>query len=293
MKFAHGILCLGVTLFLACGGSPRAPEPVAKAPEVEVSQGVEISDSLTVGPPSAKLAYWVKEPPKGTVIRGTVIFLHGFLATHTQVENAGNALRKAGYRAVLVDLRGFGKSTGQSITFGHLDATDLRQLTDHLQTLKLCGKTLGVYGTSYGAATAIMYAAADPRVTTVVAVAPFATIRDEVAPFARNALGPLGDFLGDESINALANAVAGRVALDLDTSKPVDAIKKTDAKILLIHGDADDIIPYEASEQLHAANPEGSELLTMAGKGHLELCFDVLGILQGDTRKWYDRYLAK
>ena len=58
-------------------------------------------------------------------------------------------------RAVLVDLRGFGESTGEHITFGVMDAQDLKQLTDALQQKHLCGDTVGVYGTSYGAASAI------------------------------------------------------------------------------------------------------------------------------------------
>ena len=157
----------------------------------------------------------------------------------------------------------------------------------------MCGKTVGVYGTSYGAGSAILYAGADPRVKAVVAVAPFATIRDEVAPFARNALGPLGSFFADDSLNRLANVVSGPAKLDLDSARPLDAIARTKARILLIHGDADNIIPHAASEQLHAAAPAHSELKTYPGRGHLELCFDLPGTLQEPTRAWFDANLAR
>src|SRR4051812_5475624 len=98
------------------------------------------------------------EPKQGTPIKGTVLVLHGFMGNHRQVQNAGLALRDAGYRAVIPDLRGFGQSTGgdevqgpstlpaakpngfiagllsstagaNRITFGVQDAKDMKQLT--------------------------------------------------------------------------------------------------------------------------------------------------------------------
>jgi pimeloyl-ACP methyl ester carboxylesterase len=296
-RFRRTGLILGM---LACapwvgrGAQPtgRETSTVATTRPAELSTGRDEQIRIEVGPPDAKLAAWVLQPKAGSAVKGTVMLLHGFLATHLQVQNAGEALRKAGYRAVLVDLRGFGDSTGQHITFGVLDAQDLKKLTDELQARKLCGPTLGIYGTSMGAAVAILYAAADPRVTSVVAVAPFATIRDEVPMFGRQALPGLSKFLSDEQINTLADSVAESSGMDLDGAKPLEAITKTTARILLIHGDKDHIISHESSVKLQAADPQRSELLTMKGHGHLDLCFDIPGDLQKPTRAWFDKYLA-
>src|SRR5262245_40383272 len=64
---------------------------------------------IPVGAPEAVLAVWVLEPKAGVTARGTVLFLHGFLSNHWQMEGQANDLREAGYRAVLVDLRGHGE----------------------------------------------------------------------------------------------------------------------------------------------------------------------------------------
>jgi pimeloyl-ACP methyl ester carboxylesterase len=213
------------------------------------------------------------------------------MANHYQLMNAGEAVRKAGYRAVLVDMRGFGQSTGEHITFGVLDAHDLKQLTDELEKRGMAAPALGVYGTSMGAASAILYAAEDPRVKTVIAVAPFATIRDEVPSFGRHVLRGASAFFTDSQVNAIADAVAGMADLDLDAAKPLDAIQKTKAPVLLIHGEADTIIPVEASEKLHAAAPDRTELLKIPRRGHLDLCFDVRGELQAATREWLEKHL--
>ena len=98
---------------------------------------------------------------------------------------AARALADAGYRAVLVDLRGRGRSTGKYMTFGLQEAKDLSQVIDALEQRGLLAGNLGVYGISYGATTSIHLAAADRRVRAVVAVEPFSTAREEVPHFAR------------------------------------------------------------------------------------------------------------
>jgi len=62
------------------------------------------------------------------------------------------------YRAVVPDLRGHGRSSGDFLTYGALDAHDLSQLANALDEKGLLSGKLGVVGTSYGAATAIEFA---------------------------------------------------------------------------------------------------------------------------------------
>ena len=297
MKLDTLLLPLGAFLFLACLRLPAsAPyaKPITDLPTaLPLSRGVDQALRIPVTP-AAMLAVWVIEPQAGTPLRGTVIFLHGFGTNHRSVENAGEALRQAGYRSVLVDMRGFGESTGVHGDFGVTDALDLKQLVDALQKRDLCGRTVGVYGTSLGAATAILFAAADPRVTSVVAVAPFADIRTEVPSFARGVLGTLGTLgtlVPDEKLVRVADAVGTMAHWNLDNAKPIVAIQETRAPVLLIHGDADEFIPHAASEQLHAAAPDHSTLVTPHARGHVDLCFDIPGELQGMTRDWFDRTL--
>src|ERR1051325_9304395 len=61
---------------------------------------------IPVGPPEALVAAWVLEPKAPA--RGTILVLHGFIANHRQMQKTGKALQTAGYRAVLLDLRGHG-----------------------------------------------------------------------------------------------------------------------------------------------------------------------------------------
>lgn len=301
MSRSQLLLPLLVFLFLACAPSSiyrSADSPRATRPGEEValplSAGVNKALRIPVGRPDehASLAVWVNEPKVGTPIRGTVLFLHGFMANHRQLAGAAAALRGAGYRTVLLDLRGFGQSSAGTYTFGFTDAKDLGQVTDALEKMNLCGRTIGVYGTSYGAAAAILFAAADPRVSTVIAVAPFAEIREEVPAYSRHILGETGQLFSNAGLNSLANAVSDIIHMDLDDAKPIEAIARTRAPILLIHGDMDTIIPHSASEKLAAAGGSHCRLVTIHGRGHLDLCFDPYGELQKTTRDWFNTHLS-
>ena len=245
---------------------------------------------LPVGPPKATLAFWILEPVLPA--KGTVLVLHGFITNHHQVERPAKALQSAGYRAVLVDLPGHGKSTADHITYGINDAHDLAQLTTYLQKNNLCGPTIGVFGTSYGAASAILFAGGDPRVTAVVAVAPFATLREEAPYFGKHLLPLPGLFMSPADYLAVVNTMGRLAGFDPDACSPLDAIRKTAAHIRLFHGTWDYIIPSKSSEELAAAAPDRTKLTLFPGQGHLALCLDPFGELRTATLAWFDRYLA-
>ena len=246
---------------------------------------------ISVGPPHATLAVWVLSPRADKPVRGTILLLHGFLNDHSQVQPVAQSLRSAGYRAVLVDLRGHGQSTGDHITYGVDDSRDLVQVTDYLQAHHLCGKSLGVFGVSYGAASALLYAGNDPRVQAVVAVAPFANLREEAPYFGRHILPIPGLFLSAADYSSIVNTMGELASFNPDACSPIAAIRKTSAHVRLFHGDADMIIPCACSKELAAAAPDRTELTIFPGQGHLEVSFNFLDELSAPTRAWFDQYL--
>ena len=152
----------------------------------------------------------------------------------------------AGYRAVLVDLRGRGRSTGKYMTFGLQEAKDLSQVIDALAEKGLLAGGLGVYGISYGATTSIHLAAVDRRVRAVVAVEPFSTAREEVPHFARVMAPGVGLLIPDKTYQQSLDE-AGRIAhFDPDEADAVKAIQRTSAPVLIVHGTNDWIVPHRA-----------------------------------------------
>jgi pimeloyl-ACP methyl ester carboxylesterase len=246
---------------------------------------------VPVGPPEAKLSVSVLEPRWGGAPRGTVIVLHGIYARAITMLPQALALSRAGYRAVLVDLRGHGRSTGKFLTYGVQEAQDLSQVIDALEERQLLAGELGVWGISYGATTAIHLAACDSRVHAVVAVEPFGMVRQEIRHFGYLMMPEVAVFVSDPQYHDLVDRAAVKAGFDPDSSDAVDAIGRTSAPVLLIHGTNDWVVPYWNSVALQQAASDQTERIAIAGGGHTSLWFDCDGRVSCSALLWFDRCL--
>jgi pimeloyl-ACP methyl ester carboxylesterase len=197
-----------------------------------------------------------------------------------------------GYRVFLVDLRGHGRSSGDRLTFGKQEARDLSQIVDELQRRGLVEGRLGVYGISYGAATSIHLAGVDPRIEAVVAVAPFSTVRDEVPHFGRVMVPGIGWVLPDKVYQDAIDEAGRQADFDPDRDTTVEAIKRTKAQVLLMHGTNDWVVPHKHSVRLREAAPDHSRLMTVPAYGHIIIWVDPAGTVARQATGWFDRWLC-
>lgn len=228
------------------------------------------------GSPPASIAFDVVGPPDA---RATVLVLHGIRDSRAGMRGWGAALASAGLRAVLVDLRGHGRSTGDVLSYGVFDAADLSRVVDALAARGALAGRLGVLGVSYGAATAIEWAGRDPRVERVVAIAPFASLAEVVPGYAPV---PVPGFFARHAV-ALAGEMGG---FDPSQASPLDAITRTRAPVLIVHGTADERIAPRQAEELHAAAREHSTLVLVPGATHETIGDDPRGELRARAVAW-------
>src|SRR5439155_1853916 len=126
---------------------------------------------IAVGPPAAVLSVEVGNPKLPP--RATIFLLHAITDRKDHVRHWAERFNEAGYRTVLVDARGHGRSTGEWITYGVVESRDLSQLIDALHI----EPPIGVMGVSLGGATALEWTGREPRIRSTVALAPFASLR--------------------------------------------------------------------------------------------------------------------
>jgi pimeloyl-ACP methyl ester carboxylesterase len=263
------------------------------APSLERLAGVDDYFQVAVGPPSATLAVSIVEPPPETPRpRGTVLVLHGIFGRSVLMLDNARALAAAGYRAVAVDLRGHGRSTGDWLTYGVQEARDLSQVIDELQRRRLIAGPLGVYGISYGAATSIHLAGRDPRVAAVVAVAPFTAMRDEVPTYIRTLLPGVGATFSDNAYQRAIDAAGVRAGFDPDEADSALAVAQTRARVLVLHGTDDWLVPPTNAARLQAAAPDRVETAILPDLGHVTIGIDRDGEVQERTLAWFNRWLG-
>lgn len=220
-------------------------------------------------------------------VRGTIFLLHGYGLDKETMMPWGLVLAQAGYRVVLVDLRGNGLATGNHIYFGGVERTDLVQCLDALVQQRVCVEPVGALGVSYGAVLALQWAAIDPRVQSVAAISPYpdpgAAVERYLKTFAPNLT-----WRTDRKAAALvASHLAGFP--DLATE---NAIRRIKHPILFVRGEHDEVCLREDLSRFQAAAAPESEVLEVPLADHLVVGMCITQLREPVT-EWFHRQLNR
>jgi len=277
--------------------APRAPVELVFDADYLTNFPAHYAD---VGPPAARLCYRIVEPSdyhlevspatwverghprskftfRATVPglptgftgspRGTVVLLHCYGLSNTVMGPWALRLAQDGWRCVLVDLRGHGKSSGQQIYFGVQEVRDLSQLLSELARDGRLTEPVAVVGYSYGAALALRWETVEPRVRRVVAIAPYAELSRSVLNVRRDYAGWIPEACVKAGLKKLPELLRVEPG-ELDTTT---VLARAPVPALFVAGGLDDITPVSDVSRLHALAGTGSQLLVVPGTTHESL----------------------
>jgi uncharacterized protein len=234
-------LALYATLLGAvwCGQERLLFHPTVLPPEHRFAYGDDVHE-VTIDVPGAQLSALHLRLPAP---HGVVVFLHGNAGCLQGWFSNVEFWRRTNWDVFMIDYRGFGKSTGAIDSEAELVA-DVRAAWDHVAPQY---DRHVVYGRSLGTALAAGLAAdVEPDLT--VLVSPY---RSMVA-------------LGGEIYPWVPQFLA-RYPLRTD-----DAVARVEGPLLVLHGEADALIPISHGEALVALAPAG-ELVRLPNVGHDEV----------------------
>ena len=217
------------------------------------------------------------------------MLLHGVRLSKSSLAHVAADFVDAGYRALLVDSRGHGASSGRYLTYGSVEARDVAQLLDAVEREGNTLGPVGIFGYSYGGAVAIQAAAADPRAKAVVAVAPFASLREVVGDYrCRYLPWPLSE-IPDGWFQTAVDDAGQLTAFDPDEGAPLRAAEQSTARLLIIHGTDDTQVPLRHGVALARAAGSRSQLVEVAGAGHVDVLVDRSGFVRHRAVDWFAR----
>ena len=283
------VLSLGILSAWACWHSASSVA-VSMLVNVRPARGAnaappaDIREVLTIPCPGASVRAWVFEP-RGTP-RGTVVVLHGIGDSKLGSLNSARAHAARGYRAVAWDSRGHGDSSGRFLTYGVQEAQDLRLLVDQLEQRGLLAAPLAIVGSSYGAATAIQYGALDARVDRIVAISPFASLREVVPAYLHWIAGRIALLVPAAWTDARIDEAGHIGGFDPDRACPRCVAPKLKAATLIVASRADERIPFEQSQAVYAALTARREWHLVDGAQHVSVG-DAPGV-QAAVVRWLD-----
>lgn len=242
--------------------APRLLKRAFAPPEREAlsdpsEYGLSSTDLWIDGPHGKRLhGWWI--PSDGPA--PAVIVLHGWGGNSADMLPIGPGLLDSGFHALFLDARKHGQSDDEDFMSMPRFAEDLETAVGDL--LERDDVTaIGVIGHSVGAAASIYAAANNPAIDAVVAVASFAhpaEMMRENFPFPAPVTW------------ALLQVVERMIGHRYDDIAPRNRISDVEIPVMLMHGDADNVIPFQDSIDLHRALPE-SQLVIVPGGTHSDL----------------------
>jgi pimeloyl-ACP methyl ester carboxylesterase len=188
--------------------------------------------------------------------RATIVYLHGIADNRTSGVGVIQRFLPRGFDVVAYDSRAHGESDGDSCTYGFFEKKDLHRVIDAVGD----GPVV-LLGTSLGAAVAILEAADDQRVATVVAVETFADLRSiavERAPF----------FFTASTIRKALQLAEEQGRFDIHGVSPERAAARITVPVLLVHGAADVDTRPEHSQRVFGALHGPKRLIIVPGATH-------------------------
>lgn len=262
--------------------------------------------AVDVSNPSATLHVWRFDPwhnEHGETdhdARATVLLIPGWggSAMNSQyLYPLALLCRAEGCRVFFVDLRGQGCASGDTCSYGYLDARDLAQLADSLRKRNQVVGPVLLAGHSYGALAAIQAA---PVVPEVIGVMAFSGPKDLYAVAATSRrlasrtypwLYPLArPFLSDAAFRFAVEKAANRHGFEADQSSALLALQHHGGPVLIAHGEQDLDVPVSNARALHQARPEMTELHLFPGADHWSYLGDEKSL--GKVRAWLKGVLA-
>jgi fermentation-respiration switch protein FrsA (DUF1100 family) len=128
---------------------------------------------------------------------------------------------------------------------------------------------MGLMGFSMGAATSIMAAAEEPRITAVAADSPYADASDLIARESARKT-PFPEWLMPIFIPTTKLMARTIYGIDIGSLVPERSVAELGYPILVIHGIADDRIPWEHGQRVASAAEAGSSIWLVPAVDHVD-----------------------
>lgn len=214
-----------------------------------------------------RCSHFLPDLPSGRAEpRPCVVYLHQNASCRLEAFQLVPLFLPLGISLFCFDFAGCGESDGDYISLGWFERDDLADCVKHLRDSGLVS-SIGLWGRSMGAVTALMHADRDHSIAGMVLDSPFCNLRQLAGELAQS------EYL---SVKVPSWLLSGALALgrlrikllcsfDIDELSPIEHVGNSFIPALFLHGVDDDFIPPHHSQKLHEAYTGDKELEMISG----------------------------
>jgi len=213
-------------------------------------------------------AWWI---PAARPTKRCILVCHGVSSNRGQFVGVAPFLHRAGFNVLIFDFRGHGTSDSHTTSFGWHESQDVRAACKYLQAR---GQSrIALYGFSMGGAAVNLSfhprharePAFDRAVRAVVVDSTFARL----SPLVVQQMAFLPRLLRPILAWALSWCSLYEVGVRTEQIAPVEVVARVSPRpLLIIHGDADKLVPLQQSRELFQAAREPRQRVVVHGAEH-------------------------
>lgn len=175
-----------------------------------------------------------------------VIYLHGNSSSRVEAMPCIEGILKANMTVFTFDFSGCGKSGGEYISLGHYEKDDLKRVIDHLRESGTVS-TIGLWGRSMGAATALLHAHRDPSVGGIVLDSTFSSLKVVAEELVKTYASKVPSFLIKGAMKMVKSSIKKKANFDIFKVNPIDHVEEAFIPALFAYAEGDDfVLPHHS-----------------------------------------------
>jgi dipeptidyl aminopeptidase/acylaminoacyl peptidase len=195
-----------------------------------------------------------------------IIFCHGNSSSQKEIKFYLDTILQENINIFAFDFSGCGKSEGEYISLGYYEKKDLKIIIDFVYKLPNVGP-IGLWGHSMGAATIILYAAKDPRISCICVDSSFSDFSVLLKEISEKYI-TIPNFVYSSAHSLVKEMVLNRNKLDIDKLKPIEQVTKIGIPTYFIHAKKDELIHSDHSLRLYEACGAFYKYINICEGGH-------------------------
>ena len=178
-----------------------------------------------------------------------VVYLHGNSSSRCEALAEIKYLLPLNITVFAFDFSGCGKSQGEYISLGYYEKEDVESVIEYLRKTNKVS-TIGLWGRSMGAVTAIMYGDRDPSIAGMVLDSAFASLKELIEELVKERVN-LPNFILNQATKLVKSTIMKKAKFNLDEIEPKIYAERCFIPALFCHANNDNFVNKHHCKDLY------------------------------------------
>ena len=197
-----------------------------------------------------------------------VIYLHGNSSSRCEVIPEVKYLLIRNITVFAFDFTGCGRSEGEYISLGWHEQEDVECVINYLRKSNKVS-TIGLWGRSMGAVTALMYGSKDLSIAGLVLDSPFSSLKILIDELARERVN-LPNFIINQALKLIKEIIKEKANFNLDDIEPINYAGKCFIPAYFCHAKSDTFVNIHHCKDLYNVYPGDKNIVYVKGNHNTE-----------------------